>query len=42
VAATVFAASRDGDRGFGISDDPVRDALATAREPVSTGPCAAG
>ena len=42
VATTVFAAARAGDRGFGVPDGPVRDALADARRPVSTGPCAAG
>jgi S1-C subfamily serine protease len=42
VATTVFAASRVGSRGFGVPDDPVRDALERARRPVSTGPCVAG
>jgi S1-C subfamily serine protease len=42
VATTVFAAARTGNRGFGVPDGPVRDALADARRPVSTGPCAAG
>jgi uncharacterized membrane protein required for colicin V production len=42
VATTVFAAARAGDRGFGVPDGPVRNALADARRPVSTGPCAAG
>jgi hypothetical protein len=42
VATTVFAAARSGDRGFGVPDAPVREALAGATRPVSTGPCAAG
>jgi S1-C subfamily serine protease len=42
VATTVFAAGRSGNRGFGVPDDPVRDALSGAREPVSTGPCLVG
>jgi S1-C subfamily serine protease len=42
VATTVFAAARRGDRGFGVPDGPVREALAQARGPVPTGPCVAG
>jgi S1-C subfamily serine protease len=42
VATTVFAASRVGNGGFGIPDDPVREALEGARGPVSTGPCVLG
>jgi S1-C subfamily serine protease len=42
VATTVFAAGRLGNRGFGVPDDPVRDALRAARGPVSTGPCVVG
>lgn len=42
VATTVFAATADRARGFGVPDDPVRSALAGARGPVSTGACAAG
>ena len=42
VATTVFAAGRTGNRGFGVPDDPVREALRGAGSPVSTGPCAAG
>jgi S1-C subfamily serine protease len=40
VLATVFAARRTGDGGFGVPASVVRRALASARGPVSTGPCA--
>jgi S1-C subfamily serine protease len=40
VLATVFAARRTGDGGFGVPASVVRRALALARGPVSTGPCA--
>jgi S1-C subfamily serine protease len=42
VATTVFAAAPAENRGFGVPDDPVRDALRGARVPVSTGPCVVG
>ena len=42
VVTTVFAAARTGNRGFGVPDDAVRDALAGAGAPVSTGACATG
>jgi S1-C subfamily serine protease len=40
VLATVFAARRTGDGGFGVPASVVRRALALARGPVSTRPCA--
>jgi S1-C subfamily serine protease len=40
VLATVFAARRTGGGGFGVPASVVRRALASARGPVSTGPCA--
>ena len=42
VATTVFAAGRTGGRGFGVPDNPVRDAIRGVRGPVSTGPCVVG
>jgi S1-C subfamily serine protease len=42
VATTVFAAGRAGNRGFGVPDGPVREAIRGARAPVSTGPCVVG
>ena len=42
VATTVFAAGRTGNRGFGVPDGPVREAIGDARMPVSTGPCVGG
>jgi S1-C subfamily serine protease len=41
VQVTVFAARRGGGGGYGIPASIVRRALASARGPVSTGPCAA-
>jgi S1-C subfamily serine protease len=41
VQATVFAARRGGGGGYGIPASIVRRTLASARGPVSTGPCAA-
>jgi S1-C subfamily serine protease len=40
VEATVFASRQGTDGGFGVPPGPVRDALASARGPVSAGPCA--
>jgi hypothetical protein len=43
VVTTIFAAAV-GERagsGYGVPDSVVADALATAAEPVDTGPCAA-
>jgi S1-C subfamily serine protease len=40
VQATVFAARTNGGGGYGVPARIVRRALATARSPVSTGPCA--
>jgi len=40
VQATVFAARTEGRGGFGVPSSLVRRALASARGPVSTGPCA--
>jgi hypothetical protein len=40
VETTVFAARRGSESGFGVPDDPVRDALDGAGRAVSTGPCA--
>jgi S1-C subfamily serine protease len=40
VQATVFAARTDGRGGFGVPSSLVRRAIATAKGPVSTGPCA--
>lgn len=42
VVTTVFAASTGGGPrgGYGVPNDVVRDALARARRPVDTGPCA--
>ena len=40
VQATVFAARATGSGGYGIPATVVRQALASARGPVSTGPCA--
>jgi S1-C subfamily serine protease len=40
VQATVFAARANGSGGYGIPAAVVREALAAARGPVSTGPCA--
>jgi S1-C subfamily serine protease len=40
VQATVFAARRGGGGGYGVPARLVRRALALARGPVSTGPCA--
>jgi S1-C subfamily serine protease len=40
VQATVFAARRNGGGGYGVPARLVRRALALARGPVSTGPCA--
>jgi S1-C subfamily serine protease len=42
VVGTVFASTMGGDRpgGYAIPNDVVRDVLAGARSPVSTGPCA--
>jgi S1-C subfamily serine protease len=40
VLATVFAARRTGGGGFGVPASVVRRALASARGPASTGPCA--
>ena len=40
VQTTVFAARPDGNTGYGVPADPVRRALAGARQPVSTGGCA--
>lgn len=39
VEATVFASRLDGKSGFGVPSDLVRNALARARRPVSTGSC---
>lgn len=39
VEATIFAARVGADGGYGVPSDLVRDALARARDPVSTGPC---
>lgn len=39
VATTVFAARVGGGGGYGIPPEPVRDALASARQPVDTGSC---
>jgi uncharacterized membrane protein required for colicin V production len=39
VQLTVFAARVGGDGGYGVPTQIVRDALAGARGPVSTGPC---
>ena len=39
VEATVFASRLDGKSGFGVPSDLVRNALAAARGPVSTGKC---
>jgi S1-C subfamily serine protease len=40
VVATIFAATTSGPRGgYGVPNDVVRDELARAGEPVSTGPC---
>jgi S1-C subfamily serine protease len=41
VQLTVFAARRGGGGGYGIPASIVRRDLASARGPVSTGPCAA-
>ena len=40
VQATVFAARTDGRGGFGVPSSLVRRAIASAKGPVSTGPCA--
>jgi S1-C subfamily serine protease len=41
VLATVFAATTSGRRGgYGVPNARVREALADATGPVSTGPCA--
>jgi S1-C subfamily serine protease len=41
VVTTIFAATvSDGHSGFGVPDQAVQDALAKARGPVDTGPCA--
>jgi S1-C subfamily serine protease len=40
VQATVFAARLNGSGGYGVPASIVRRALASARGPVSTGPCA--
>jgi len=42
VVATIFAATVAGGSrsGFGVPDSIVREALAKARRPVGTGPCA--
>ena len=40
VEATVFAARVGGGGGFGVPTFAVRKALANAKGPVSTGPCA--
>jgi len=40
VQATVFAARENGSGGYGVPASIVRRALASARGPVSTGPCA--
>jgi len=40
VQATVFAARANGSGGYGVPAAIVRQALASARGPVSTGPCA--
>jgi len=40
VQATVFAARANGSGGYGVPASIVRKALASARGPVSTGPCA--
>jgi hypothetical protein len=39
VATTVFAARLQGGGGYGVPPGPVREALASARQPVETGPC---
>ena len=39
VVAMMFAAARDGGGGFGVPLDAIRDALASARNRVSPGPC---
>ena len=40
VQATVFAARTDGRGGFGVPSSLVRRTIASAKRPVSTGPCA--
>jgi S1-C subfamily serine protease len=40
VVGTVFASRTGSTAGYAVPPDVVADALATAREPVSTGPCA--
>lgn len=40
VETTVFASRKGAEGGFGVPPGPVRDALASARGPVSPGPCA--
>jgi S1-C subfamily serine protease len=40
VVGTVFASRTGSNAGFAVPPDIVRDALAKARRPVSTGPCA--
>jgi S1-C subfamily serine protease len=42
VVGTVFASTVGGERpgGYAIPNEVVRDVLAGARSPVSTGPCA--
>jgi S1-C subfamily serine protease len=39
VVAMMFAAARGGGGGFGVPLAAIRDALASARSPVSSGPC---
>jgi S1-C subfamily serine protease len=39
VVAMMFAAARGGGGGFGVPLDAIRNAVASARSPVSSGPC---
>jgi S1-C subfamily serine protease len=42
VETTVFAARSGSDGGYGVPSDLVRETIAEARVPVSTGPCSVG